>query len=64
MNIKTKADLGRQIDWLASIEAKASGFCQLNYKILSLHPFLEIHNMHLQNYNYVVHYLYYILYKS
>lgn len=32
MNIKTKADLGRQIDWLASLEAKASGFCQLNYK--------------------------------
>ena len=32
MNIKTKADLGLQIDWLASLEAKASGFCQLNYK--------------------------------
>lgn len=25
-------NLGRVISWLASLEAKASGFCQLNYK--------------------------------
>lgn len=34
MNTKTKANLCRLIGLLAPLEAKASGFCQLNYKTL------------------------------